>query len=421
MIQTFELLPGVTLRCFRDDRFKQGCLSVQLVRPMVRKEAALNALLPAVLLRGTQQYPDLRAITLRLDDLYGASVSALVRRVGDYQTTGLYCGFMEDRFALEGDRILEPMIDFLRQLLLDPVTEDGGFSREYVESEKRNLILTIESERNDKRAYAASQLLRTMCKADSFGVPRLGDKEQVTAIDHKSAYAHYRKILKESPISLFYVGSGEPAQVAALLKPLFGGIERNYVNLPEQKPFQDGGEEHNIEQMEVTQGKLCMGFVTPITNRSGDFAAMQVLNTLFGAGMTSKLFMNVREKLSLCYSIGSGYYGSKGIMTVSAGIDTEQEARTRQEILSQLAACSEGNITEEELRSAKEAILSGLRGVHDSPGAIENYHGTTCISGFGMTLEEYRQKVEQVTLAQACAAAKTLKLHSSFFLKGVAT
>ena len=419
MIQTFELLPGVTLRCFRDDRFKQGCLSVQLVRPMVREEAAINALLPAVLLRGTQNYPDLRAITLRLDDLYGASVSALVRRVGDYQTTGLYCAFMEDRFALEGDRILEPMVDFLRQLLLDPVTEDGGFSRDFVESEKKNLISTIESELNDKRAYAAGQLLRTMCKADSFGVPRLGDKEKVEQIDHRSAYEHYRKILSESPVVLFYVGSGEPEQVAALLKPMFAGIERNYVNLKPQTPFCDGGQTHTCEQMEVTQGKLCMGFVTPVTNRTGDFAAMQVLNTLFGSGMTSKLFMNVREKMSLCYSIGSGYYGSKGIITVNAGIDTDKETVVREEILHQLEECCQGNITDDELRSAKEAILSGLRGVHDSPGAIENYHGTTCISGFPLTLEQYRQAVEQVDAEKAAAAARTIKYHSSFFLKGV--
>ena len=127
MIETLTLHPGVTQRCFRDSRFKQSCLSIQLVRPMCREEASHNALLPAVLLRGTREYPDLRAITLRLDDLYGASVGTLVRRVGDYQTTGFYCGFMEDRFALEGDAILEPMLKFVGQLLLEPVLEDGCF------------------------------------------------------------------------------------------------------------------------------------------------------------------------------------------------------------------------------------------------------------------------------------------------------
>ena len=420
MIETFALSSGVTLRCFRDHRFKQGAISIQLVRPMTKEEVSQNALIPAVLLRGTQDHPDLRAITERLDDLYGASVSALVRRIGDYQTTGLYCAFMEDKYALSGDQVLEPMVDFLRELLFAPVMEDGGFSRDFVESEKRNLILTIESERNDKRAYAAAQLLRTMCSADSFGIPRLGTVEQTQTIDHKSLYAHYQRILKESAVEVFYVGSEEPDRVAQLLKPLFEKVNRNYVNLPAQTPFRDGGGQHRTEQMEVAQAKLCMGFVTPITNKSEEFAAMQVLNTLFGAGMTSKLFMNVREKMSLCYSIGSGYYGSKGIMTVSAGIDTAKEDVTRQEILHQLDACRGGDISAQELKAAKEAILSGLRGVHDSPGAIENFHGTAAISGFPMTVPEYMAAVEAVTAEEAAQAARSLTLHSSFFLKGVA-
>ena len=114
MIETYELFPGVTLRCFADHRFKQGALSIQFVRRHCREEAAMNALIPTVLLRGCESCPDLRAITNRLDEFYGASVSAVVRRVGDYQTTGLYCGFMDDWFALPGDRVLEPMLDFLR-------------------------------------------------------------------------------------------------------------------------------------------------------------------------------------------------------------------------------------------------------------------------------------------------------------------
>ena len=163
MTKTIELLPGVTLRCHPDTRFKQGCLSFSMIRPMCAEEAALNALIPAVLLRGTESRPDLRAITLKLDDLYGASMGTQVRRVGDYQTMGLYCGFLEDRFALPGDRILAPMVDFLREVLLEPVLENGVFSKSFVESEKKNLIATIESELNDKRAYAMGKMLRNMC------------------------------------------------------------------------------------------------------------------------------------------------------------------------------------------------------------------------------------------------------------------
>jgi predicted Zn-dependent peptidase len=417
MVETLTLHPGVTLRCFRDTRFKQSCLSVQLVRPMCRQEAAQNALLPAVLLRGCKKYPNLRAITHQLDDLYGASVSALVRRIGDYQTTGLYCAFMEDRFALEGDRILAPMMELLGQLLLDPITEADGFSGDFVRSEKKNLISTIESELNDKRAYAAGQLLRHMCREDSFGVPRLGDKECVEAITPTGLYAHYRKILQESPVELFYVGSADPETVADLLRPLFAGGERAV--LPPQTAFQPCAGSHRSEEMEVAQAKLCMGFTTPITNKTPEFAAMQVFNVLYGAGMTSKLFMNVREKLSLCYAIGSGYYGSKGILTVSAGIDTDKEELTRKEIFAQLDACRTGDFTSGELDAAKEAILSSIRAVHDSPGAIESYYSTSALSGNRFSLQAYRIAVESTTAQQVAEAARSLQLHSSFILKGV--
>ena len=419
MITTTELFPGVTLRCVRADRFKQGCLSFQILRPMRREEAHINALIPAVLLRGTKHHSDLRTITLRLDELYGASVGTLVRRIGNYQSVGLFCSFMEDRFTLNGDRVLEPMLDFLREILLEPVTEDGGFSRSFVESEKKNLIATIESELNDKRAYAMNSLLRAMCRGDSFGIPRLGEKEDVAAINSVEAWKHYQKILQESRIDLFYVGSAPAEEVARQLMPIFQGIERNYHSLPPQSAFRDLGGSDFAEEMDVTQGKLCLGYVTSITNRDPEFVAMQMMNTIFGAGMTSKLFMNIREKMSLCYAIGSGYYGSKGIVTVSAGIDFDKEQQTRREIARQLQDICDGKITSDEMQAAREALLSSLRGTHDAPGSIEGYYATTAISGMGLTPQQYMDAITLVSPEQVAAAARTLKLHTGFFLKGV--
>ena len=179
MIETITLRPGVTLRCYRDHRFKHSCLSLQFVRPMTKEEAALNALVPAVLLRGTESAPDLRAITHRLDDLYGAAVGPLSRRVGDYQATGFFSSFISDPFAMDGDQVLVPLIRFLEQLLLEPVTEKGVFRKEYVSGEKKNLIAAIEAKKNDKRAYANSQMLKKMCAVDSMGVPRLGETPEV--------------------------------------------------------------------------------------------------------------------------------------------------------------------------------------------------------------------------------------------------
>ena len=420
MFQTIDLFPGITLRCIRDDRFKHGCLSVQFLRPMEKQEAAMNALLPAVLLRGCRTAPDLRAVTLRLDDLYGASVGALVRRVGDLQTTGFYCSFTEDRYAMSGDEIFRPLVEFLRQLLREPLLEKGLFRADYVESEKKNLIATIDSQKNDKRAYAMDKLLRAMCREDSFGIPRLGFREDVQAITGQGLYSHYLHILRESPVHLFYVGSEKPERVAQLLRPLFAGMERQVLTLKPQTAFAGGEPVELSESLDVNQGKLCMGFVTPITIRDEGFVAMQLANMVFGGGMTNKLFMNIREKMSLCYAIGSGYHGTKGILTMSAGIDFDREQQVRQAVLDQLAACQAGEITEEELRSAKESLRSSLLSVHDSPGAMENYYASAALSGLKLSVEEYLAAIADTTVRQVAEAASTIRLQGAFFLKGVA-
>ena len=419
MYQTLELLPGVTLRYMHATRFKQGCLTLQILRPMDAEEAGTNALIPAILLRGCRDYPDLKHITERLDDLYGASIGTLVRRIGDYQTTGFYCGFIEDRYALHGDHILKPMIELVEKLLLKPIEEDGGFSRDFTESEKRNLISAIDSERSNKGAYAAGKLLKILCAADTFGVPRLGEIPQIQTIDHCSALAHYRRILAESPVEIFYVGSAEPETVAEGLRSIFSRIPRNYLPLPPQSAYHCCPGQEESETQQIAQAHISMGFVTPITNQDPRFAAMQVCNSIFGGGMTSKLFMQVRESMSLCYAIGSGYYGSKGILTVNAGIDTQQEQAVKEAIFAQLEACRQGQITETELSAAKESILSGLRSIYDSPGAMEAYFSTAAISGRVRTPERYSSQIRTVTIEDVALAAQTIQHHSTFFLKGV--
>ena len=419
MVVKTEILPGVTLRCYPDSRFKQARLSVQFVRRMCREEAAMNALLPALLLQGTKTYPDARAVTIRLDELYGASVGTLARRVGDYQTTGLYMAFLDDRFSLGGEPVLAPMVDMTRELLFAPAKENGVFVAEYLENEKRNLIAAIEAQRNDKRLYAATRLTQHMCRGDSLGVPRLGTVEDVQAITPESLYAHYEKVLRESPLEIFYVGNADPDAVAGLLKAMLSDLPRDYKALPPQGDFQDAGGGNLEETLDVAQGKLCMGFVTPATLRTPQFAAMQVVNTLFGGGMTSKLFMQVREKLSLCYDIGSSYHGSKGILSVSAGIDCQKATQVKEESLRQLQGICNGDFTPEELHAAKQAICTSLQTTHDSTGSIESYYSTTALSGLGMDPETYIRAVEQVSADEVAALAKTVRLHTVYFLKGV--
>lgn len=418
MITTTYLSPGIRLQCYTDNRFKQNALSIQYVRPMRREEAAMNALIPSVLLRGCNSAPDLRQITMRLDTLYGASVSPISRRSGDYQTTGFYVGMMDDRFAIGGEPLLEETLAFVGELLFDYPTENGGFLDTFVQGEKTNQIYAIEAERNDKRTYAAQQLLKKMCGPDSFGLPRMGEPEEVSAITPQALLRHYETLRRESPVELFYVGSAQPGKVEAALQKIFAGEKRDYRPLPPQTDLAPGPKQALSEAMEIAQGKLAMGYVTPITNRSTAFPAMQMLSTVFGGGMTSKLFQNVREKQSLCYSIGSGYYGAKGIVLVSAGIDFDKEQHVRQEVEKQLDACRRGEISQAEVDAARHSLISALQAVPDSPSSIENYYSTMTLNGCGMDPQRHRAALEAVTAEDLIAAAKTLELHSTYFLKG---
>ncbi len=418
MITSYFFPEGVTLRCIQDTRFKQGILTVQFVQPMTAKKAAFNALIPAVLLRGCEGTEDLRKITLKLDDLYGAAIGVLVRRIGDYQTTGLSCSFLDDRFALPGDAVFAPMVAFVEKLLFSPVTENGVFCKDYVQSEKKNLISTIQSQLNNKRAYASQGLYRHMCREDSFGVPRLGSEEDVAAITPESAYAHYQNLLKTSPVELFYIGAADADTVAQSLKPMFEKLPRQVTALPEQTAFHSCGGGVFSETMAITQGKLAMGYATQITLRDSRFAAMQVANMILGGGMTSKLFMNIREKESLCYDISSSYSGAKGILTVQAGIDCDKMDAVQQKVQDQLSLMAAGDITSQELQSAKQSLDASLEAVHDSPGSMESYYGVGVLSGLDRTPEQYRKEVAAVTAEDVAAAAKTLVLDTVFCLKG---
>ena len=419
MIEVIALSEGVTLRHMQDGRFKQGCLSIQFVRPMVKEEAAMNALLPAVLLRGTERCPDLRSITMRLDDLYGASVGAVVRRAGDYQTTGLFCGFIDDKYALNGDKVFVPVVDFLKEILFSPRLEKGIFPEATVESEKKNLIATVESQLNDKRAYAFDRLMRHMCYADSYGIPRLGTKEKIAEITAENLYRHYEKLLKESRVELFCVSSAPAKAVAEGLRDLFSGYPREIACLPTQTAFADAPGGDHEEQLQVSQGKLCIGYATPITQRTPQYAAMHLCNAILGGGMTGKLFTKIREEMSLCYDIGSVYYSSKGIVTVSAGIDSSKRYVVEQQVEEQLSAICRGEITQTEMESARQTLLSALQSVNDTPGNIEGYYAVRELTGSLLSREEYMEAVKNCTVREVAEAAKTLQKHTVFFLKGV--
>ncbi len=413
-----EILPGVFLTTVQSTKFKTGCFSLSLLRPLRREEASANALIPTVLLRGCGGYPDIRAISAFLDDRYGASVGTLVRKKGEVQAVGFYADFLEDRFALAGEEILAPMLRFVGRLLLDPVLEQGRFVEAWVEGEKQNLINAIESRINDKRSYAVSQLLKSMCEGEAYGVPRLGDRADVEALDAAGLYRHYQHILAHSRVEIFYHGS-----CADAVEPLLREILRD---LPRQTPdaygtqvvARAGAPKLIREAMDVTQGKLSMGLRLGCTAADPEYPAALLMNAVYGNGVTSKLFLNVRERMSLCYYAGSSIEKFKGVMVISSGIEFSQFETAKEEILRQLDLVRQGEITEEELEAARRFLLSSLKTGMDSPARLDDYAIGQAILGQSGTMADLAEQLRAVTPEGTAAAARQVSLDTVYFLEG---
>ena len=414
-----EILPGVYLTAVQSDKFKTGCFSLNLLRPMKKEEAAANALIPSVLLRGSETCPDIASISAKLDELYGASVGTLVRKKGEVQLVGFYCDYVQDEYVDEP--VFAPVMAFLAELLLHPRLENGAFPEAVVDSEKLNLENAMLSRINDKRTYAASQLIRTMCAGQPYGIPRIGEPDDLTEITAKSLYAHYRDLLATSRVELFYMGSLSPAAVTKVLQAALAELPRAEVFVPvrttpapKARPVQE-----KTEQLDVTQGKLSLGFFTDITAKDPRYPALVLAATVFGGGATSKLFTNVREKMSLCYYASASFEKFKGVLSVSSGVEFSKLETAKTEILRQLEACKAGDITDDELESARGYLVSDLKIAMDSPGRLDDYYMGQILLEQDGTMEDLASAIARVTKQEAADAIQALRLDTIYALEGV--
>lgn len=422
-IQRTELLPGVFLTTLRTDKFKSDCLSVSLLTQLSRETVSKNALLPRVLLRGSVYHPDLDAIARECDELYGARVMPSVRKKGEMLCVGLYAGFLADRFTPDGSKLLEPVARLVGELLLSPATHGGLFLRDYVESEKEKLIDDIRARVNDKRSYAMDRLIEEMCCYEDYGCDDMGSEAEAAAVGYVELTRHYRGLLQTAPIEIFYCGAAEPWRVAAACRDAL-------ITLPRGEIDYDLGTDVRMnaveaaprvfeETMPVAQGKLCLGWrLGEAAMADPDFAAIAVFNAIYGGSVTSKLFENVREKLSLCYYASSACDSFKGVMLVSSGVDPADREKAQAEILAQLEAVKAGEISDEELTAARTYLSGALRALTDSPGALEEFYLSQTLKGLDYGPLEMAGLVELVTKEDVVAVANSLELDAVYFLHG---
>ena len=415
-----ELASGIFWNAIHETKFKSNLISVRFVLPLTADAAAKNALLFPVLLRGSENFPNIGSIRREEESIYDTTLNDSVYKRGDTQVLELRMSVLDNKYAIDGMDITERAMMLLDDILLHPITENGVFCEEYVESEKEKLIDDILAQVNDKRRYAMTRLIEEMFEGDAFGLSELGTVETTEAVCPVCLWKQYHEMLSTARIEIFAIGNFDFDALSARFARMFEGIERRYTGAPETKVMQDARKEVKTvyERQNITQGKLSLGFYTGSTVHDEDYHVMQMLNVIFGAGVTSKLFLNVREKLSLCYYCGSSENGQKGYMTVNSGIEFANEKKAADEILFQLDEIKKGNISESELRDARLALLDAIGRVGDSTGNILNWYFSGVMNGKLISPEEKRALIESVTAKDIVKKAQDIRLDTYYFLCG---
>ena len=417
-----ELSPGVWLRTVHTNKFKSSYLSLTLMAPLRAETASANALIPWVLRRGTEDHPDLESLSAALDQLYGGAVEPIVRKKGETQCVGFAASFLDDAYALEGESILEPAAALLGELLLRPYTRDGVFCPDYTAGERANLIDRIRAQVNDKRHYALARLTQLMCAREAFGVDKLGDEKHASALTPESLWRRYQDLLSSAQVELYYCGSAAPDRVERAFAQALSQLPRSRERVdPDCEVRLHAGAEPicREDRMDVIQGKLALGFRTGgVTCWEEEYPALVLCNAVFGATPLSKLFLNVREKRSLCYYASSTLEKMKGLLLVSSGIEFDQYQQAKDEILAQLEAVRRGEIEDWELEGARRTLMGGHRSALDDQGRLEEFWLGQAAAGLDTGIEELVESLQTVTREQVAAAARKLELDTVYFLNG---
>ncbi|MBR5561690.1 MAG: insulinase family protein [Clostridia bacterium] len=404
---------GVRLVSEQTDRFKTGRITVSMALPMDEKMAA-NSLLIFLLKRSCKEYPDFSLLNGKLDELYGASLSASVSKSGEAQVLSLSLTFLDDRFALADESIAEQCAKLLVSMIFSPNCKNNSFGSENLAAEKRLLIQRIEEELNDKRTYAFNRCISYMCANEAYGKDKYGTVEEIGNVKMADVYSAWKNLLSTAIFQITVVGSSSADDVADIFAKKFEKIERTPVK-PETVFYRRGGHFNRFEEkFPVSQGKLVIGFRSGMSNSKDNLAAVTVMNDIFGMGTYSKLFMNVREKLSLAYYCWSRLIASKGLVLVESGIDTDKEKKVSVEVLAQLSDLRNGKTDPEVLDSSKRSLKE--RHTFTTPEGICAWYASQVLEDEILTVEELNAEIEKVTMEQVCEAAKKLLIDTIFML-----
>ena len=412
-----DICEGVAFNSIVDTRFKKSRISETLVAPLNKKTAAANALLSYVLTRSCRKYPDFTALSRKLDELYGAALYPSVRRQGDLQLISFSAAGLDDRYSLNGESVSSELADLLCSIIFDPALTDGKFNTEDLEQERRQLIDAIDADFNDKRIYAINRCIECMCRNEPFSIGRFGSREDVSKLTQDDVYYAWQQLLENSRTELAMLGSADPQNAYDRFKTYFENKPRRMtastviIDKPEEV-------KHITETEEISQSKLVMGFRTACPDTKEKYVTSSLMSAILGGTPTSKLFVNVREKQSLCYYCASSVDNAKGIMLIDSGVETKNIEKTEDAVLEQIRLLKNGCITDEELSAAKLALKNAYISSLDSLAALQSFYINGILCNLPMAPLEAASIVENITKEQVTELAKQIQPDTVFSLIG---
>jgi predicted Zn-dependent peptidase len=414
-----DLGRGVDLFVRRTDKFKTITLKAFL-RASLRDDVTSCSLLPTVLKRGTRSHPTYRDVTRHLESLYGASFASDVLKVGEEQVLSFRVEVLADAFVSKRGGLFPHAASFLSEMLFRPALAAGDrFDDAVVSQEKLNLRRLIESLINNKISYASERLIQEMCKGEPFARYEYGDVADLEAIDGETLRRHHRALVSRAPLHLFVVGDVDPESVAETLQRVLPLSERSRdVRVPPPTVRRSPGAPRVVvEEEDVTQGKLAIGYRTDVLPTDERFMALAFASALFGGGPFSKLFKNVREKASLAYYAHSALERVKGVVLVQCGIESANFDKCLRIVKRQLKDVAEGKFDDEEFTATRRALVTRLRAVEDSPGQLVNATLEGLVAGRVRPTERVLRDVQKLRPSAIVEAARTVRLDTVYFLR----
>ena len=414
--KTINLGKGINLTLIPEEKFKSNLVSIYIQRILDRDEVTMNALLPSIIKSGSEKYPSAREMSYHQYDLYGVSIGADSSKRGESQVITFKIISTDEEYLDE--QIFKKVVKYLDEVVNHPLVIDGGFKEEYVAIEKENLKNRIESIINDKGRYAVERAREEMFKNEKYGISDLGYLEDIDKITAKGLYEHYVNIMKTSPIDIVVEGNFDEDEIVEIISNGFDFHRENIIEIPRADFIKKVDEIKVIkEEMDITQGKLVMGYRCNVDYKDEfKYYSLFVGSNVLGGGPHSKLFVNVREKESLCYYIYSSLEKYKTSMFISSGIESENYDKTVELIGEQLKSLKEGKISDEELLNSKSAIISSLKTIKDSLGGSSDFYFSQSMGGTNTTVEKIIEMIEKVTVSDIVEAFKNIELDTIYFL-----